>query len=514
MATEQKDVLFLLIKSLSKSEKRQFSLYVRRLGANDDANFMALFKVIDKMERYDESIILQKTSIKKRQLSNSKAHLYKQLLISLRLNPLHQSPVTQIREQLDFASILYNKGLYKQSLKILDKAKTQALDCVENNLAYEIVEFEKIIESQYITRSISNRADELAIQAKKLSLKNVLTSKLSNLSLQLYSLFLKMGYVKNDDDQKLVHSYFEARLPEYKFENLDFIEKLYLYKAYLWYSFIMQDFSLCYKYAQKWVDLFEQKPAMKQLHPVFYMKGCNYLLEALFLAQHQSKFDAVYKKLEIDVYKNNIATNDNTASLSFLYLNQNKINQFFLKGDFEGGIAMIPDLLKNIALYKNRIDAHHIMVFYYKIACLYFGNDDHKNCILYLDKIISNKELKMREDLLCYSRILNLISHYSAGYDHNIESLIKSTYKFLLKMNELYEVQRKIITFLKNLGRLYPHELKDAFKKLHSELKVYEDHPYEKRAFLYLDILSWLESNIEGVSVGKIVERKMRMLNK
>jgi hypothetical protein len=35
-------------------------------------------------------------------------------------------------------------------------------------MAYEIVEFEKLIESQYITRSIQGRA-ELVIQAKELN---------------------------------------------------------------------------------------------------------------------------------------------------------------------------------------------------------------------------------------------------------------------------------------------------------------------------------------------------------
>ena len=33
-----------------------------------------------------------------------------------------------------------------------------------------------------------------------------------------------------------------------------------------------------------------------------------------------------------------------------------------------------------------------------------------------------------------------------------------------------------------------------AFRELHLKLKVFENDPYEKRAFLYLDILSWLES--------------------
>ena len=133
MTNAQKDTLFILIKSLSKSEKRQFKLYVGRLGTNADAKFLALFNLLDKMNKYDEAIILESGIVKKSQLSNLKAHLYKQILVSLRLNPVNQNIRIQIREQLDFATILYQKGLYKQSLKILDKAKNMAIEHEEKN---------------------------------------------------------------------------------------------------------------------------------------------------------------------------------------------------------------------------------------------------------------------------------------------------------------------------------------------------------------------------------------------
>jgi hypothetical protein len=48
-------------------------------------------------------------------------------------------------------------------------------------MAFEIVEFEKLIESQYITK-YPGRADELVIQAKELNYQNTISSKLSNLS--------------------------------------------------------------------------------------------------------------------------------------------------------------------------------------------------------------------------------------------------------------------------------------------------------------------------------------------
>ncbi|MBU2996084.1 hypothetical protein KO500_06550 [Cellulophaga baltica] len=514
MTNAHKDSLFVLIKSLSKSEKRQFKLYVGRLGVNSDAKFLALFNLLDKVKDYDEKIILATGIVKKAQLSNLKAHLYKQILVSLRLNPVNQNIRVQIREQLDFATILYQKGLYKQSLKILDKAKTTAIENEEKNIAYEIVELEKLIETQYITRSIPDRADELAIQAKELSAQNVMTSKLSNLSLQLYGQMLKLGHVRSDEDYQFITKYFERHVPKYRIEDLGFREKLWLYKSYLWYSFLTQDFLSSYKYASKWSDLFYEHREMIYLNPVFYLKGNNYLLESLFLVRYSSQFKEVLEKLEQTVSDKSFPSNDNVASLAFLYINSNKLNLHFLNGTFEKGTYLVKIIEYGITKHKDRIDEHHIMLCYYKIACLYFGMGDNKTCILYLKKIINNKNLKMREDLMCFARVLSLVAHYEAGMDYHLEIQLKSTYKFLLKMNDLHAVQKEMIKFLRGLGDIYPNELKNEFQKLYNELKKYEDHPYEKRAFLYLDILSWLESHLQNKPVAQIIQEKAKLLTR
>ena len=512
MLSHQKDPLFILIKSLSKSEKRQFKLFVGRLEGNTDSKFLALFNYLDKHDSYDEKMILKKGIVSKLQLSNLKANLYKQILKSLRLGFANQNIRVALREQLDYATILYDKGLSKQSLKILDKAKGIAIKNGEKNIAYEIVELEKVIESQYITRSTENRADELAIQAKELSRQNVISSKLSNLSLQLYSVLLKVGYVKNKKDYDNVYTYFHDRLPKYDSNELGFREKLWLYKAYLWYSFLIQDFLSCYKYARKWVDLFESNSSMIKVNPVFYLKGVHYLLESLFYIKHQTKFNETLNKLEQNINTELILQNDNTKALSFIYLYTNKLNLHFLSGRFNDGLSLITEIEQQISFHKNRIDQHHIMLFYYKIACMYFGVGDYNSCINYLNKIISTKNLTIREDLMCFARILNLVAHFDAGLDENLEVQLKDTYRFLLKMNDLHAIQKEMLNFLREVVDLYPHQIKAAFKKLHTTLSKYEDHPYEKRAFLYLDVLSWLESKIYGKPVDIIIQEKAKKM--
>ena len=506
----QNDALFVLIMSLSKSEKRQFNFYVGRLDGNTDAKFFSLFKFLEKLKVYDEAQIIKSGIVTKLQLSNLKAHLYRQILISLRLNPSHQNIRIQIREQLDFATVLYQKGLYQQSLKLLDKAKNMAIENEEKNIAYEIVELEKVIETQYITRSISTRADELSEQAKELSLQNVITSKLSNLSLQLYSILLKSGPARNDKEFEKITTYFNARLPEFDLDNLAFRERLWLYKAYVWKSFLTQDFLMCYKYSYKWVQLFRSNPKMISLHPVFYLKGINYLLESLFFLKHHSKFKEELNYFKAEVEQQKIPLNSNTELLIFQYFNANQLHLHFLEGTFKEGEHLVKEIDRKIKNYQSRLDHHHIIVLYYKIACLYFGMGENRMCIQYLSRIIDDKSVKSGEDLQCFARILNLIAHSECGMDYHLERQFKDTYKFLLKMENLQAVQKEFIVSIKALSDVFPHQIKNELKNIHKRLQIFENHRYEKRAFMYLDILSWLESKISNRSIGEIIRNKAK----
>ena len=98
--------------------------------------------------------------------------------------------------------------------------------------------------------------------------------------------------------------------------------------------------------------------------------------------------------LDSEIESEEYFVNENTRSLAFQYIFQHKINYFFSKGEFTKGLEILPELTAKLEENKGVIDEHHVMVFYYRIASLYFGASDFENCIVYLDKIISNKELK------------------------------------------------------------------------------------------------------------------------
>src|SRR6218665_3447402 len=127
MSNRSTDALFQLVKSLEKSEKRNFKLFVKRNSATEDLKIIQLFDAMDAITEYDEKQIRRKAKgISKLQLSNTKASLYRQILSSLRLIREENNIDIQLHELMDYARILYNKGLYLQALKVLEKLKETA----------------------------------------------------------------------------------------------------------------------------------------------------------------------------------------------------------------------------------------------------------------------------------------------------------------------------------------------------------------------------------------------------
>jgi sulfur relay (sulfurtransferase) DsrF/TusC family protein len=159
--------LFQLVQSLERSEKRNFKLYMTRNSASGDLKVVQLFDALEKMKQYDEEQLLVKNpSIQKQQLSNLKAHLYREILSSLRLLNQEENIDLQLHEQLDFARLLYNKGLYLQSLKILDRVKDMARANNQTTYILQVLFLEKKIESLHITRSMQDRADKLSAEGR------------------------------------------------------------------------------------------------------------------------------------------------------------------------------------------------------------------------------------------------------------------------------------------------------------------------------------------------------------
>lgn len=510
MPKQKTDDLLKLVASLNRAEKRHFRLFVKRnQAANAEILFLQLFDILERTGEYDEEYLLKRIKgIKKSQLSNLKAHLYKQLLTSLRLLNRNKDEAITLRENLDYARILYNKGLYRQSLDVLDKTKKKARELEVNTVALEIAQFEKLIEGQYITRSIEGRAEELAEECQELTSRIDATDAFSNLSLRLYALYLRIGLVSNEQDFYMVKSFFNGQLPKVRYEDLDFWGKVYYCQCYAWMHLMCHEYPLTYRYTQRWVDLFQENPHMITANAPLYLKGLHNNLATLFNMWQYTKFVDQLQTLDLFPHQFDLTNNMNVEGLYHLYQFDHQIQRHYMEGTFKEGLGLVPQIMEVIADNRYNWDDHRIMIFHYRIACLYFGSGDNDTAIDFLNEIINKRSPNYRSDIQAYARILSLICHFEMGNVQLVEYQVKSVYRFLAKVEHLQETQQLIFRFLRRLPRIREEQLKGEFVRLKGKLDAVSAKPFERRPFTFLDIPSWLESKIEGVTVQEVIRKK------
>jgi len=201
-----------------------------------------LFDAIARTKKYDEKKIKEKLpEISPAQLSNLKRYLYQQILTSLRLLSIQKNIEIQIREQIDFARILYGKGLFYQSLKILQSVRISAQENHLDLLLLEILEFLKLIEERHITRSRQEEGKMERLENDALRRSEIIhnSCQLSNLKISIHGFYIRFGHIRDDLNKKMVEEVFREKLDKIDQSKLTFFERVYLYQSWVWYYHIL-----------------------------------------------------------------------------------------------------------------------------------------------------------------------------------------------------------------------------------------------------------------------------------
>ena len=117
------------------------------------------------------------------------------------------------------------------------------------------------------------------------------------------------------------------------------------------------------------------------------MKGLHNVLNALFMAGKRKQFRENIEKLlqfnEDDALR--LSVNERGQLQLFKYTHG--INSIFMSAQYEYGANFVKDLVVTIDNMEHPWDPSRIMVFNYKIACIYFGNGDLDNTITFLNRV-------------------------------------------------------------------------------------------------------------------------------
>ena len=503
MPKDTSTLILPLIRSLKKGEKRYFTL--SQSGNESDKKYVWLFNYLVDNDSYDPADILKKyPEIKASQLPNLKTHLYKKLLQSLSQYSQSSNSFISLRETVNHIQILYEKGLHDHCWKLIRRSKKMAGQVENLEMLLLILKWERTLLIDGSGSDNLNKVNQVVLQVEELTqvINNV--NKFSNLAVRMHAMVVRSNYVRSNDEKKEVAAILERELPNYESNKLTFHERLQLFQLYANYHHFLQDFRKSYDFSLKWTDLFTQFPHMLQPEVESYVNGLSMNLKNQVRLQLLEPLKGSLKMVEENLRSTDIgdALKLKLVKYSFTY----EFHRFFLEGHFTEGAKWFHKNERLFAWAEERLDAHSKMVLHYQLGSLYFGCDDYKSSLKWLNQVINMPGQDVHEDSLIFARILSLICHYELNNLDVIDYYIKSTYRLLLQKTDLYEYQVRVLKFLKKLNiDMTDEELFGAFAGLKEHLTPLVKDPFAKRAFYYFDIISWLESKITEVPVEQVI---------
>jgi hypothetical protein len=506
------DEIVRLILSLTKSEKRYFKMFSSLQGGDKD--YIKLFEAVEKLGDYDEEKIkkLLKGEDFLNRLPSVKNYLYSQILKSLRMNYNGSTVDSEIKGMIEEIIILYEKKLFKQCMKVLEKAKElarsneQILQLIELNTLEEKVLIEVLNLDKFEKTLSSSLEEELILVGKQ---KN--TAEYRNLYNRIILINKKIKEARTEEEFKQFEEIIKHPLL-CSFENAKtFYAKNYYYLIHLNYNHAKGENEKCLEIAHKQLELLESFPRKIAEKPHMYIAAMNNILLSKIHLHSYKNFNSTLDKLRsIPLKSANIEVNRFVSSYIF------EMVMYLDTGEFTKSISIRENILEGLKKYKDKINAIEEITLLFNLFYSYFGTGEFSKALGIINKLLNEYQKELRYDYQSAIRILNLILHYELGNSQLLEYNAISAYRFLYKSKRLYKLENIILNFVrKKMHNIYtPKDEVEAFLELRTEFIPLLEDPYEKKAFEYFDYISWFDSRIEKRSFEEIVKEKFLQKNK
>lgn len=500
------DELVKLVSSLTKAEKRYFKMFSS--VQNGEKSYLKLFEAIEKLGEYDEEKIRKMLAGEEfiKRLPAVKNYLYGQLLRSLRVIYSGETVDSQIREMIEEIGILYEKRLYKQCAKILEKATVLAQ---KNELILPLLELNSWKEKIMSEVSPLDKLEKML--ASSTEEENRLIKLQKNIT-EFRGLYNSIVLI----NKKIKEARTEEELEQFGFilnhplvQSIDnarsFEAKHYFYLIHLIYNHAKGNNEACLEIASKQLKLLESFPDKIREKPKMYISALNNMLLCEIHLHNYQNFEATLAKLRSFPVKSlNLEVNRFVSSYIF------EMVMYLDTGEFHKSASVRDEIIGGLEKYGDKINTIEEITLLYNLFYSYFGTGEYQKALGIINKLLNEYQKELRYDIQCAARILNLVLHYELRNTMLLEYNAVSTYRFLYKSKRLYKLETVVLNFIRRkMPDIYTEKEEiEAFKELRKEFMELSEHPYEKKAFEYFDYISWLDSKIEKEGFGDVIKKK------
>lgn len=483
--------LFDLIKTLNKSEKKYFQQFAHRHTIKGRNIYYELFQAINKQDVYDETLIKKRFAGQKahKNFAVIKKQLYEQLLMALHQYHQVHSIKEKIKRDLHLIRILLKKRLFQQCHKRVQRIEKdiRSYGLIEYEIELIDVKYQLATQEFFKNTSIED-LENYHKQLQKALQENENIGKIRQISHTIQAIHYKRINVETLQNQDFFQALTNVTTPN---ENLRFeLEQQRGLATYYFMTGQPKEASETNEQLLKWFEINEKQLI---LFPEVYISIFNnYLIDNLRLRNFEA-LEQGLQKLELLQDKRPFK---NIPDLTMRMANQRfmiELNWIISTGDFQRSNLIIPQLEIFLKKQETAIQKINRITFYYLVAYCYFALEQFGKALVYLNKILAVKDDIVNE-IIEFTRLLNLLTHFELGHHTLVESLITNSRRWLKTRRDLYKTEMLVFSYLKKwLNTINRKEQRLIWEKLWEELELLKNETREQRVLNYFNVLAWVK---------------------
>jgi len=437
---------FVLIKSLTMSEKRYFKIFSERHTIGEQNKYIALFDELDRTEEENDADLkqkLKKQGINPDFISADKNYLYQLILRSL--NVFHDSKTynLEIKQALLSIEILFHKGLYQECLKLISKTELLAEECENFQLMIDILTWKKKCSGYSLGLK---KASEVNHEIDKYI---ELLDNLKRITDLYYESNLLQAnnekYSKSEIIKKLESILQKPELKKYN-NALSFSAKIFYHLIYSNYYYTIDVKEKELEHLQKLVDILNASKTYAIENPLDYVSIYNRLLAIKKHFSDSTFFDDIIKLNEFS--SKSYIRKDIIIQRVFVHTNTHVLEYYLINNEFQPALSKIKEIEKEISKLNIDIEPYHMIYFYYlhAITLIYVG--EYNKALKYINRILNDFDIDARPQVFIRVSILNAIVHFELKNHSLVASIVKQVQKVNTTMRLLIPIEEKILQAL------------------------------------------------------------------
>lgn len=490
-----------LIHSLSKVEKRHFKRFAARHSNNSQSNYLLLFEAVAKMPSYDEAALRLafEGSPMLNNFSVVKNYLHQMLLRCLRLIHKRTSVDMELRESLDHIELLHQRGLRVQAADLLRTALRKARKYEALPYLAELLRWKRRLTNVHAGKQMVTELNALEVEEIETLANLKRDAQLRSLRAQFQAIFSRQVDIRKPEIKERLDQLLGQTVLEEGPEELSFQSAVTWYFVQAYALRLQNQYEAYIDMLHALLETWEATPWQQERQAGLYLNALASYLDACLTHGSYNRFKEKWP--QISQFK----TKDPATLARAYYLGTHlEINHAFLTGELDSVLSHTGEIVKGLESNLKYLSKSIELSFLYNLAVLHFAAEDYSGSMVFLNRILNQGAVDVRQDIQEAARVLELITQYSKGNLVLMDSLLRALRRRHRLHPSAHVFERLVADHISRLCNMPEEQKRKA--ELNKLLKRLDEMLKEKEFIGCEEVMLWARSQLEQRPIRALLQ--------